>query len=141
MESTDHVEGRKGWSEGMPAIPRAYFPTHAEAVSAMDSHPCAFRVYHNTAGKFEIGAMGSYLVITRAKKSAPWCDTGRRLLATCAADAQDQSNADSLGAFERVVSDREWRAIQVRQHLRAIGIKSVRNEVPSWSHLAKTNRS
>lgn len=119
-----HAANRKGWREGMPAIPRKYFASEAEAVGAMKDNPCVFVVQQNSTGKFEIGACGEYMVIERASKSAPWRDTGRRCFATCSAAAIDQIGIDSYGEHKRIINWSDWPAIQTRQHLRAIGISA-----------------
>lgn len=147
--STDEIpervisEGRRAYQpHDLPLLPkRRYFDSEQAAHDAMKGNEVAYRIGGCTVpGVHSISILGSYLTVIREKKGKPYRESGRHCLASCQADAEDQLSEGT--ETEKTISDDEWIAIQARQHLRAIGIKTPkRSEAPSWAHLAKTNVS
>ena len=121
ISETLHVEGRRGFRAGDKAPKRQFFPSSEAAHESMADSPVAYNLHHYADGKAGLCILSEYVVIERTKKTAPWRDTEKRLLASCAADASEKFENTDLC---RAVHNSEWITIQTAQHLRALGIKS-----------------
>lgn len=120
---TDFAEGRRGYrGSDLAALPkRNGYASESEAVAAMADNDIAFRVY-SADGRISLGILSTYYRVKRAKPSQPWKQDATALC-SCAADAIDQLG-DMHGNLSRVLSAHDWIALQSKQHLRAVGIRS-----------------
>lgn len=117
------LDGRRGFKPG-DAVPfRQFWPSINAALGAMASNEVAFKAYEYADGTAGLSILADYVVISRAKKSAPWKDAGTRILASCQWDADEQVAPTPL---RKAVTPETWIDLQTRQHLRAVGIKLTR---------------